>query len=169
MNDKSNMNSVEGFLADDTFLGDGDEESCGYRRDKEYCDYREGVLPLSTRSTAVIDETQLADESDEDFVVTKDKQTDHEKDKNPPTTSPLPPFLTENNQPHRTYLVTYSNADMNKFPTRQYFARAVVGAFGGNNVDYYVCGRELHQSGEPHYHLAIRLHQSMRLNRLFLC
>lgn len=162
MNDKSNMNSVEGFLADDTFLGDGDEESCGYRRDKEYCDYREGVLPLSTRSTAVIDETQLADESDEDFVVTKDKQTDHEKDKNPPTTSPLPPFLTENNQPHRTYLVTYSNADMNKFPTRQYFARAVVGAFGGNNVDYYVCGRELHQSGEPHYHLAIRLHQSMR-------
>ena len=63
----------------------------------------------------------------------------HEHDNDLPT-SPLP-FITVNNQ-HRTYLVTYSYVDMNKFPTSRDFPR-VVGAFGGENVDYYVSGREL--------------------------
>lgn len=73
----------------------------------------------------------------------------------------LPKQLSLNNQ-HRTYLVTYSDADLGKFPTREAYARAVVGAFGGNMVDYYVCGMEPHQSGAPHYHLAIRLSRSAR-------
>ena len=137
--------NTQDVLAEDTFLA-AEEESCVIDDD-------------SSTAVDIIDETMPANESDEDFVsnIKTSNHTVHEKD---PPTSPLPVF-TEDNQ-HRTYLVTYSNADMNKFPTRQDFARAVVGAFGGNNVDYYVCGRELHQSGEPHYHLAIRLHRSMR-------
>ena len=65
--------------------------------------------------------------------------------------------LTTNN-PLRTYLVTYSNIDHKIFPTRWSFGGAVVEAFGGNKVDYFVAAREPHQeSGKYHYHVAIRL------------
>ena len=40
------------------------------------------------------------------------------------------------------HLVTYSNADMNKFPTRQDFSGTAVGTFGGNNADRKLCSWE---------------------------
>ena len=66
------------------------------------------------------------------------------------------------NDPQRIYLVTYSNADTSKFPTRKSFGYAVVTAFGGNKVSYFSCAREHHASGNPHYHLALKLSKSYR-------
>lgn len=67
------------------------------------------------------------------------------------------------NSPHRTYLVTYSQLDPRKFPTRWSFGGAVVAAFGANNVDYFVAGKEAHQeSAGYHYHVAIRLNKTLR-------
>ena len=77
-----------------------------------------------------------------------------------PTTTDLKAL--EKNDPQRVYLVTYSNANLNKFPTRKAFAYAVVMEFGGANVSYFACSKELHQSGESHYHLALKLSKSCR-------
>ena len=38
------------------------------------------------------------------------------------------------NSGHRTYLVTYSNIDVKRFPRRLVFARAVVQAFGAQKM-----------------------------------
>jgi len=68
------------------------------------------------------------------------------------------------NSPRRTYLVTYSQLDHRKFPTRWSFGGAVVAAFGANNVDYFAATKEAHdeESGGYHYHVAIRLNKTMR-------
>ena len=69
------------------------------------------------------------------------------------------------NSPHRTYLLTYSQLDHRKFPTRWSFGGAVVEAFGANHVDYFVCAKEPHATEGYHYHLAIRLNKPMRWSR----
>ena len=66
------------------------------------------------------------------------------------------------NTPHRTYLVTYSQLDHRKFPTRHSFGAAVVEAFGANCVDYFVVSKEHHKEGGYHYHCALRLNKAMR-------
>ena len=66
------------------------------------------------------------------------------------------------NKPQRVYLITYSNVDERKFPTRQLFGQACATAFGGNKVLYFACSKEEHQSGQHHYHVAMRLNQSQR-------
>ena len=66
-------------------------------------------------------------------------------------------YLTESKS-SRSYLVTYSKLDHKRFLTRWSFGMTVVGAFGGNAVDYFVVGKEEHE--EPcfyHYYAAIRL------------
>ena len=48
----------------------------------------------------------------------------------------------------QVYLITYSQADSEKFPIRQSFAQAVVCSFNGmdtNNVEHWVCCKEAHQ------------------------
>ncbi len=61
----------------------------------------------------------------------------------------------------KTYLVTYSQADESKFPTRQSFADAVVEGFSQGkskqHVVQWVCSKEEHQDTGFHYHLAIKL------------
>ena len=82
----------------------------------------------------------------------------HEEDEDVVATQQL-----ETNSVHRTYLVTYSQIDAKKFPLRLSFAYAVVEAFGAQNVDFYVVGKEPHeQTGGYHYHVAIRLNKTMR-------
>ena len=66
------------------------------------------------------------------------------------------------NNPQRVYLITYSNLNVQKFPTRESFGRACATAFGGNKVLYFACSKEEHQSGQQHYHVSIRLNQSQR-------
>ena len=71
--------------------------------------------------------------------------------------------LTER-QFRSVYLVTYSQADMAKFPTREVFARAIVESFstGTAKVVQWVCCREKHRKGGDHYHLAIKLDRNQR-------
>ena len=62
-----------------------------------------------------------------------------------------------------SYLVTYSKLDHKIFPTRWSFGMAVVGAFGGNAVNYFEVGKEEHEEpGSYHYHAAIRLNHPTR-------
>ena len=71
-------------------------------------------------------------------------------------------FPSQNtNTMRRQYLVTYSKADMNKFPTRESFAGAIVNSFtlsGKVLVQHWACCLEEHEntSGQ-HYHMCIKL------------
>ena len=62
------------------------------------------------------------------------------------------------------YLVTYSQADLQKFETRKDFAHAVVLCFGRVNcgVLQWCCSHEKHKSGGEHYHLALKLEKKQR-------
>ena len=60
------------------------------------------------------------------------------------------------------YLITYSQADLDKFQTRDSFARTVVQAFdetrsGLTDIVQWVCSQERHSSGGTHYHMAVKL------------
>lgn len=61
----------------------------------------------------------------------------------------------------RQYLVTYSQADLQKFPTRESFGTAVRDAFNHGaskvKVQHWVCSRENHQDGGVHYHCSVKL------------
>ena len=62
----------------------------------------------------------------------------------------------------RTYLVTYSKADLVKFPTRQGFGEVITEGFNYGNgkveVQYWACCLEQHEntSGQ-HYHVCVKL------------
>ena len=61
----------------------------------------------------------------------------------------------------RTYLVTYSQADLVKFPSRQSFGEAVEAAFNAGSgkvgVNYWACCKENHETAGQHYHESIKL------------
>ena len=66
-----------------------------------------------------------------------------------------------------SYLITYSQADLTRFPNREDFALLVVGLFneteGDGRVDYWVCGKEEHRNTSGyHYHLALKLTEPIR-------
>ena len=60
--------------------------------------------------------------------------------------------------------MTYSQANLELFPTRRSFAEAVVGSFHSSNtrVMHWVCSRELHRNGGFHYHMALKLDRCHR-------
>ena len=64
------------------------------------------------------------------------------------------------------YLITYSQADLTKFPTRASFANVVKEAFiesGDNNrVLQWCCCVENHETTGKHYHVAIKLEKKQR-------
>ena len=62
----------------------------------------------------------------------------------------------------RVYLITYSQADVNKFPTRQSFANAVLAAFAETNVVHWCCSKEHHQKSGVHYHMSVKLSKCQR-------
>ena len=71
------------------------------------------------------------------------------------------------NLPRRTYLVTYSQADLRKFPTRESFGKCVKGHFnrgtGKVKVLHWCCCREEHpRTGGWHYHVALKLSNPKR-------
>ena len=59
----------------------------------------------------------------------------------------------------QVYLIMYSQAYFEKFPTRESFGKAVVRSFEGTDtkVLQWVCCKEPHQSNGYHYHMAIKL------------
>lgn len=65
----------------------------------------------------------------------------------------------------RVYLITYSQADLVKFPTRRSFADAVLVSFSGvpPSIQQWCCSQEEHQSsGGKHYHMAIKFNRNQR-------
>ena len=70
----------------------------------------------------------------------------------------------ERNQVRSVYLVTYSQADKRKFPTRRSFDEAVVGAFSHGNarILHWCCSEENHSEGGKHYHLALKVNKNQR-------
>ncbi len=61
----------------------------------------------------------------------------------------------------RVYLVTYSQADKLKFPSRQHFGKAVEEALNSGTskvkATYWACCLENHQDGGEHFHVSIKL------------
>ena len=59
------------------------------------------------------------------------------------------------------YLVSYSQADMDKMPNRTDFAKAVVESFTQRSckVIQWCCSLEDHTSGGKHYHMALKLNK----------
>ena len=64
----------------------------------------------------------------------------------------------------QVYLITYSQVDTSKFPTRESFAAAVVASFRSPsaNVLHWCCSKGSHKSGGIHYHLSLKLNKSHR-------
>lgn len=69
-------------------------------------------------------------------------------------------FQIEATPCRRTYLITYSQINLELFPTRSSFADAVVNAFKTNNattspvLQFAVC-KEPHEKGSEHYHMCL--------------
>ena len=61
----------------------------------------------------------------------------------------------------RQYLVTYSKADSQKFPTRESFGKMLEDEFNSGNskvkIEHWVCGKESHAQNGFHYHCALKL------------
>jgi hypothetical protein len=61
----------------------------------------------------------------------------------------------------RTYLVTYSQADLNKFPSRESFGQMLEEQFntgtGKAKVSHWACCLEEHQDKGIHYHVSLKL------------
>ena len=68
-------------------------------------------------------------------------------------------------QNRRTFLVTYSQADEQLCPASEDFAAMVVEAFTANDEPYplyWACGREAHQDGGTHYHMALKFEKERK-------
>ena len=68
----------------------------------------------------------------------------------------VPVSVTDSNATsvRQVYLITYSQADLSLFSTRQSFARCIVDALenSGVNVNQWVSCRQKHQDDGAHYH-----------------
>lgn len=64
-------------------------------------------------------------------------------------------------KPRRSYLITYSQADLNKFPTRESFAAAICEVFTSERSKFrpqhWACCLENHADQGFHYHMALKL------------
>ena len=73
------------------------------------------------------------------------------------------PITLDKNEPRRTYLITYSQAQRSIFPSRESFAKACAQALGGDKiVGHYACAEEPHGDGGFHYHVAMKLNRAQR-------
>lgn len=72
----------------------------------------------------------------------------------------------DKSKPRRSYLVTYSQAHLQKFPTRESFGEAVAAAFTSKRSKvvplHWACCLEKHENGGYHYHLALKLSGAKR-------
>ena len=68
----------------------------------------------------------------------------------------------------RTFLVTYSQADLVKCTSRQSFGEAVEAAFNAGSgkvgVNYWACCKENHETAGQHYNVSIKLSRPKRWN-----
>ena len=63
--------------------------------------------------------------------------------------------------PTTAYLITYSQADLLKFPSRKQFGKCIKSNFnkgsGKVKVQHWACSHETHQNGGNHCHVALKL------------
>ena len=79
------------------------------------------------------------------------------------TSTPMKVSTEIDNDPRRTYLVTYSQANKIIFPTRESFATKCEESIGGGKrVSLYACAEESHEKEGTHYHVSIKLTQPQR-------
>lgn len=68
----------------------------------------------------------------------------------------------------RTFLLTYSQADMNKVPSKESFVKLVTNAFesvkSSQKMKQWACCMEEHQNGGFHYHMCVNLSGPRRWN-----
>ena len=64
----------------------------------------------------------------------------------------------------QVYLITYSQADQARFPTRESFVEAVLFSFNGTpaKVVQWSCCLERHAVTGIHYHMAVKLNKNQR-------
>ena len=70
-------------------------------------------------------------------------------------------FQVVKSNPRRTYLITYSQAKLEKSPTRLSFGNAIQNTFNAGNykakTEYWACALENHKNGGVHYHVSLKL------------
>ena len=88
-----------------------------------------------------------------------------EEDLTPKTSKPV---KTTTKQARQVYLITYSQADVLKVPSRSMFADLVCKQFNRNDdvVDRWASSIELHRKSGVHYHLALKLKKDRRFNEV---
>ena len=82
--------------------------------------------------------------------------------------------MAENNSlaGHRVrqvYLITYSQADEEKVPSREGFSETILAAFSSQTTAeplHWVCSQEAHQDGGVYYHMAIKLNKIYRWRKV---
>lgn len=96
-----------------------------------------------------------------EFLQAYNSDSDSNETLNKPETETL-----KRNQVRSVYLVTYSQADKEEFPTRQVFAQILQYSFehAGAQVSHWCCSEEPHSKGGSHYHAAIKLTTVYRWN-----
>ncbi len=74
------------------------------------------------------------------------------------------------NQSRCVYLVTYSQANKTKFPSRLEFAKALVRSFDDTSakIVQWCCSEESHQVKGTHYQAAVKLDKVQRWSRSIL-
>ena len=77
------------------------------------------------------------------------------------------PETLHSRQVRTVYLITYSQANLERVPKREDFASLVVEAFTSTCdidgiISHWACSLEPHQNGGSHYHMAIKLKQARR-------
>ena len=62
------------------------------------------------------------------------------------------------------YMLMYSQANLDLFPSREDFASAVIRSFsnGTAKILHWCCCREKHKKSGEHYHLALKLDRNQR-------
>ena len=93
-------------------------------------------------------------------MVHDSESTDTEKMTNKKVEASAVPPSMPNLNARAVYSITYSQADSERFPTRESFAQAIVRSFNStstNNVEHWVCCKEAHHMKAFHYHMAIKL------------
>lgn len=105
------------------------------------------------------------DETDLDITPTHNNpETPLVQEKQIVHSSPVGPELGDR-QSRYVYLLTYNQADMERFSSVQTFAPVIVDAFKKCNVSFerWVCSKEKHpNTGGFHYHMAIQLPRQSR-------
>ena len=106
-------------------------------------------------------------DSDDDSGVASQSQTQFQSQTQMPTSQPDDFQELDVKSQRRIYLVTYSQADTQKFPDAHSFGLAVATAFdnatGTSKVQHWACSKERHpETGGFHYHATVSLTRGRR-------